>query len=133
VPRKPGPRRIARLAVVAGAAAALAIALVSYRVVTATPPLDPLRAAPAPRPEAIAPIGRLERPPQAFTWKAMAGARAHRVELLDASGSPVWSSMDVSGTSVPWPAELSARRGSYFWQVVAVPGNVASPLVDFTF
>jgi hypothetical protein len=123
------------------AAAAAVVWLLARPAVAPTPaPIDTpaaTRGAEPATPRAIEPVGRLSTAPAAFRWEALPAARAHRVELLDGSGEPLWTSPEVTGTSLAWPAAVAARPGTYYWQVVAIAqsGRAAdastSPMVSF--
>jgi hypothetical protein len=88
-------------------------------------------------PRALEPVGRLAAAPTAFRWSPLATARAHRLQLLDGSGELLWTSLDVTGTSLAWPSAVAAKPGTYYWQVIAVAPNgravdeVTSPMVSF--
>lgn len=114
-----------------GLAASLALAmLVGLRLSSPDAPApparagDPLRSADA-APVPLEPQGRLASTPSAFRWQAAAGLRAQRVELLSADGRALWSSAEVAGTSVAWPADLRLAPGRYYWRVVAAPTHGA--------
>jgi hypothetical protein len=126
-----------------GLAAAAALALVLLRPaagpsVTAPGAGDGFRGTstrddPAP----LAPRGSVAGTPGELRWKGIATPALYRVVVLDGEGEPVWSSADVEGTVMAWPAGLELKPGSYFWQVIALPkGGLpgdrrASPLAAF--
>lgn len=126
------------LALGGGLAAAAAVAWVMVR------PL-PLPASPPPastevRGGAVAavpvrPLGALAARPAVFEWRPAAGARAYRVQLLDAQGDTIWSSAEVTATTVTLPGDVVLRPGRHYWQVLAVPSGggqmSASPMADF--
>ena len=122
------------------AAAAVVWALARPALAPAPPVVSPpvMRGAEdAARPRPLAPLGRLTAPPAEFRWEAVSGARAYRVELFDAAGASVWTSPEVTGTTVRWPVGMRIKLGTFYWQVVAVLATgrtadaVASPLVSF--
>jgi hypothetical protein len=90
-----------------------------------------VRGAQADRPRALSPLGAQKVAPQTFAWTALPHARGYRVTLFGADAQPLWTSPRTSATTLPWPPGF-ARSGTYYWQVVALPGNVASELVDVT-
>jgi hypothetical protein len=73
----------------------------------------------APRP--VAPSGRLTGAPEAFRWAGTDEARGYRVRLLRGDGEPLWTSPEVPGTELAWPAEVRPAPGAYLWRVEAVP------------
>jgi hypothetical protein len=121
------------------AAAAVVWALARPALAPAPPLASPpvMRGAEAARPQPLTPVGRQTAPPAAFRWEAVPGARAYRVELFGASGEPVWTSPEVTGTTVNWPVGMRVKLGVFYWQVVAIPESgraedaVASPMVSF--
>jgi hypothetical protein len=122
------------------AAAAVVWALARPALAPAPAPLpspEVMRGADPARPRALEPMGHQRATPAFFRWEPQAGARAYRVEVFDASGEPLWKSPEVSGTSLAWPAALSVKPGTYYWQVVALAGSgqpadaVASPMASF--
>jgi hypothetical protein len=121
------------------AAAALVWALARPALAPAPPVATSpvMRGAEAARPRALAPGGRQTSWPEAFRWEPLAGARAYRVELFDASATPVWQSAEMTETTLSWPAWMMLKDGTYYWQVVAIPESgrladgVASALVKF--
>jgi hypothetical protein len=96
-----------------------------------------MRGAEAARPRPLSPLGRQAAPPAAFSWEAVAGARAYQVQLFGASGAPMWTSGEVAGTRVSWPVGMRMKLGTFYWQVLAIPAGgraadaVASPMVSF--
>jgi hypothetical protein len=126
-----------------GMAAAAAVVWVLARPALAPAPVavsspELTRGAEASRPRAVEPVGRLSTAPESFRWEPQPGARAHRIEVLDASGELLWTSAELEGVTLAWPAGLKlVKPGIYYWQVVAVPSSgraadaVASPMVSF--
>lgn len=121
------------------AAAVLALAFLMPRGAggpgAAPPPTDTLRssgAADAPLP--VSPRGQLTRAAGLLRWQALPGARAYRVQVLAADGTPLWTSGETRAQELAWPAGIAVAPGRYYWQVVAV-GDAreerASELVDF--
>jgi len=116
-----------RWALLAGLAAAAALAVVVLRPATgprvpAAPASDGFRgAARSLDPVPLAPRGRVSGLPAELRWQGIATPTLYRVVVLDAEGEGVWSSGEVDGTALAWPAELSLKPGSYFWQVTALP------------
>lgn len=123
------------------AAAAAVVWLLARPAVAPTPaPIGTpavTRGAERATPRALEPVGRLTAAPAAFRWEPLPDARAHRLELLDGSGELMWTSPEVTGATLAWPADLRPRPGTYYWQVVAVATNgrpadaATSPLVSF--
>ncbi len=125
------------------AAAAVVLALVLPRATpgpgTTTTPGDELRSdRVADRPVALAPRGQLAAAPVVLRWKPLAGARAYRVQVLAADGTPLWSSPETRTSELAWPTSVASRPGLYYWQVVALVGapggtadEIASALADF--
>jgi hypothetical protein len=122
------------------AAAALVWALARPAMAPAPPPASAppvMRGAESARPQPLAPVGRHTTLPAHFHWEPLPGARGYRVELLDAAGVAVWTSDEVAGTSVGWPAGIRVRPGTSYWQVVAVAPTgraadaVTSPMASF--
>ena len=125
-----------------GMAAAAALVWALARPALAPAPVavsspDSMRGSETARPRALEPAGRQDAAPASFRWEPQPGARAHRVEVFDASGEPLWKSAEVSGATLAWPAALPAKAGTYYWQVVALPASgraadaVASAMVSF--
>jgi hypothetical protein len=88
----------------------------------ATPPGDGFRGAAEsldPAPET--PRGRVQGLPTELRWKGVPSPARYRVVVLDPDGEPIWSSGEVEATTLPWPAGLVLKPGSYFWQVIALP------------
>jgi hypothetical protein len=85
------------------------------------PPAAVRGEAPAEAPRPVAPSGRLTVAPAAFRWEGTEEARGYRVRLLRGDGEPLWTSPEVPGTEVAWPAELRLAPGAYMWRVEAVP------------
>jgi hypothetical protein len=109
-------------AVAAAAAVAFAIAP-SRRAPTPVPPAATgleLRGG-SPRPELAEPLGAVVRWPERLRWTAVGGARAYRVRILGAEGDLIWTSPLVTTTEIAWPAEIAARPGRLYWQVIALP------------
>jgi hypothetical protein len=83
----------------------------------------------------VRPLGALTARPAVFEWRPAADARAYRVQLLDAQGDTIWSSTEVTGTTVTLPGDVVLRPGRHYWQVLAVPAGggqmSASPMADF--
>lgn len=75
----------------------------------------------SPRPELAEPLGAVARWPERLRWTAAGSARAYRVRILDAEGELVWTSPLVTATEISWPAEVAARPGRLYWQVIALP------------
>ena len=134
-PRNPGRWNVFALA--GGVAAAAVLAWVVVRPLP--PPVIPsptqeLRggsAAPLP----LRPVGTQTTRPSVFEWKPTEAARAYRVQLFDGQGDRIWSSGEITGTTVALPADVALRPGRHYWQVMAVPagggGMSASPMADF--
>jgi hypothetical protein len=121
-----------------GLAAAAVVAWVMVRPLP--PPVSPPPASTEVRGGAeaavpVRPVGALTARPAVFEWRPAADARAYRVQLLDAQGENIWSSAEVTATTVTLPADLVLRPGRHYWQVLAVPaggGQIsASPMADF--
>ena len=110
---------------VAAAAAVLVVALVppSQRGPSPAPPAvsDPVRSGEKAVPVPLEPLGRLTGLPRTFRWQAVAGAGRYRVELSSREGDLLWSSPDVTGTAVDWPAAVTPAPGLYHWQVFVAP------------
>jgi hypothetical protein len=91
------------------------------------------------RPILLEPVGTLARWPDRLSWEPFAQSGAYRVKVLDAQGDEVWTSPLVTGTSIGWPPEVSARPGRMYWQVTAYPrggadaDGVASVLARFDY
>ena len=99
---------------------------------------DRLRSTSGNEPVPTEPQGRLSAKPIEFRFHAGPEARAHVIRLYDASGTLIWTSTELPGETCPWPREIAAKPGRYFWQVFAVPtwsrdtkDLIASPQVDF--
>jgi hypothetical protein len=110
-----------------GLAAAAAVAVVLLRPAAgpeapAVPPGDGFRGeATSQDPAPIAPRGSVAGVPAELRWKGIEAPALYRVVLLDADGEPVWSSAEIDGTALAWPAGLDLKPGSYLWQVIALP------------
>lgn len=119
--------RFPRGLLLGGLAAAAAVAIVLLRPVTSpeipeSPAGDGFRGSRASLdPVAEAPLGRVLGLPTALRWRGLSAPALYRVVILDAEGEPVWSSAEVDGTALAWPAELELKPGSYYWQVIAEP------------
>jgi hypothetical protein len=128
---------------VAAAAAVLVVAIVPPSHMgppSPAPPTvsDPLRSGEKSAPIPLEPLGRLTGPPRAFRWQPVAGAGRYRVELSSREGDLLWSSPEVTGTAVDWPAAVAASPGLYHWQVFVLPdaerplaSSAASAVVSF--
>jgi hypothetical protein len=99
---------------------------------------DPLRSGEKAVPVPLEPLGRLTGLPRAFRWQAVAGAGRYRVELSSREGDLLWSSPEITGTAVDWPAAVTPAPGLYHWQVFVVPAAdrplatpAASAMVSF--
>ena len=42
------------------------------------------------------------------------------VKLSTADGLPLWTSGELTATTVEWPGSVPASAGTYLWQVVAL-------------
>jgi hypothetical protein len=138
-PAEPSRRRgLLWTAAAAAAAVALWLTLPSFppgRPAPGSPSTDSLRSATgASRPVPKSPLDRVASAPEGFSWEGTEGARAYRVELLDADGESIWTSGEVAETRVPWPRDVASDPGRYYWRVVAILAErgetVASPLVS---
>ena len=120
------------LVAAAVAAAVLIWAIPSFRAASA-PPGEALRqASEVERPVLVSPLGAVGAP-DALVWRALTGAVSYRLEMLDALGEPIWSTT-TEQTSVPWPAEVPAPRGVFYWRIVVElerGGSVVSELESF--
>jgi endonuclease/exonuclease/phosphatase family metal-dependent hydrolase len=76
-------------------------------------------------PEPVGPRGRVEESPAAFSWTAVPGAEAYRVDVVEMRTGTTALSDVVSATSLASPVSLPA--GFYRWSVRAIAGNVAGP------
>ena len=107
------------------AAATLAVVLLrpaAGREVPGSLPGDGFRgAAEGLDPAPLAPRGRVAGLPTGLRWTGTATPALYHVVVLDADGEPVWSSGEIEGSGMPWPAELDLKAGPYFWQVIALP------------
>lgn len=112
------------------AAAAAAVAVACLAVLLLPPPTVPTAAIRGEVPaaaEPVEPIGKLSRAPAALRWQPAAGARGYRVEMLDADAEPLWTSRTVTATALPWPDEVAATPGTYYWRVLAMPAEGGPP------
>ena len=72
--------------------------------------------------EGIEPLGDLERAPSRLSWRAVPGAAAYDVSLLDIEEKTVWTAKRQSATELPLPASASnlmTNRKTLFWQIAA--------------
>ena len=87
------------------------------------------------RPQPDVPVGTIMVPPVAFSWQGTPAAGAYRIELLSADAELLWSSEAIEETSSPWPDQVVAEPGRYYWRVLALPQAggepAASELVAF--
>jgi hypothetical protein len=120
-----------------GLAAAAALAWVLLRPLPPTaspPPLAEVRGGSAVA-VPVQPIGPLTSRPAIFEWRPTSSARAYRVQVLDAQGDTIWSSPEVTSTTVALPEHVALRPGRHYWQVLAIPADggefVASGMADF--
>lgn len=65
----------------------------------------------------LAPMGEVAGLPLSFSWQAPASVDGFVVELLDGEGEPLWTSPETVKTEVPWPSDLEAKAGRYYWRV----------------
>lgn len=84
-------------------------------------------------PVPIAPTGTVSVATPTFEWQPVEGASSYVVEVLDATGEPLWTSAEVAVTELPWPGTIDP--GQYFWRVTAWRDNggppITSQLTDF--
>lgn len=130
--RRPVPRLLWG-ALAAAAALVLFVALPTNSPVEETEStpsaVDRLRATPQrQRPQPEAPLGVIIVPPAAFSWQGIPGAGAYRIELLSADAELLWSSEALEETSHPWPDEVVAEPGRYYWRVLALPEAGGEPV-----
>ena len=131
-----GRRRRGRLAAGGAAAAAAAAVLLLARPGQIHEP-PPHRASPitlAPAPEAIRPVGPVERASM-LAWKPVPGADRYRIALFDAGGAVLYEA-ESPDTVAALPDSVLPRPGAtYWWQVEARVGFdrwAASDLVEFS-
>jgi hypothetical protein len=68
----------------------------------------------------VAPAGDVSAPTQ-FAWRAVEGASAYHVRLLEVDGTEIWSA-DTPATQIAVPAQVRAQLQpgrSFRWQVTA--------------
>lgn len=88
-------------------------------------------------PAPLVPQGRVVGLPAELRWRGISVPADYRVTILDGEGEVVWTSPVLDATTLAWPAELTLKPGSYFWQVSALPRSGlpgdrrASPLGTF--
>ena len=56
------------------------------------------------------------------------------MRILGAEGDLIWTSPLVTATEIAWPAEIAARPGRLYWQVIALPqgGREADAVASVT-
>src|SRR5204862_5816340 len=97
--------------------------------------VDTPRGGDSARVEVVSPKGVLAERPDAFVWRAFAGAKTYRVHLFSENGKPIWTSEEVTALSVPLAVSTSLTTGRYYWQVEALSGGdvvATSALVRFS-
>jgi len=130
--RPPARTAVRWLALAASLAVGVGGAAFLLRDVTPSRPGDlTVRGTLSSRPTPLTPLGAQHAPVPDFSWTAVPNARAYRVTLLDANAKPVWTSAQTDRTQLAWPAEIKTP-GTYYWQVVALPMETSSELVDVT-
>ena len=87
-------------------------------------------------PQAIAPTGKLQQPPQFLEWKPTDSVEHYEVELQDSHFNIVWRKSQIKETRVAIPADLSQTMtdGAYGWRVFAVTRDgrrIGSPFAAF--
>lgn len=81
---------------------------------------------PALKLELLEPVGKISRPPAIFRWTPVLHAEDYRLELIDDSLQPVYSSGTYLVTEHAIPAEVRAmivRGRTYVWSIKALDGD----------
>ena len=60
------------------------------------------------------------RAPVRLEWTAVEGVDSYDVSVLTELDTKVFEHVGATGTSIPWPKEISLAPGTYFWRVVGV-------------
>ncbi len=80
-----------------------------------------LRSVPVERtPIPLSPIGPTSGVDLVFSWDPAQAAPDSIIQLIDDTGEVLWTSGPIGDSSIPWPGEIPARPGQYYWRILSV-------------
>lgn len=76
----------------------------------------------SPRPDAVGTT------PSGFEWTGVVDADRYAIGIWNEVDMLMWRRDDVTGTAIPWPADLQLEFGTYYWGITALRDN--RPIAD---